>query len=158
MAAPLVFTSITMAPMEHSKIVIFSLAWQETEAPVATGGDGGIGGTAGVGSTYTGGGEVGAGGNGGNGGNGGAGGSGGNGQAGESANIYLDGGSALVATDIAFDLVSPPVITSEDIFCAYDDIEFSSGASSQLGFWWQRKPIFCLRYGCNGTIPEYRSI
>lgn len=94
------------------------------------GGIGGNGGNGGAGSTYNS--EVGCGGNGGNGGDGGNGGNGGNGSPGESMQLYLNG-TAIVSSDINFNLNAQPQIFMENISCTNNDIDFSSAASATWG-------------------------
>jgi hypothetical protein len=92
------------------------------------GGPGGAGGAGGVRITYCTA-EIGEGGKGGNGGAGGAGGAGGNGSTGTSVNLYLNGGTAPVSSDITFNLASLPVIKWNNQICALNQATFSSTSS-----------------------------
>jgi gliding motility-associated-like protein len=73
-------------------------------------------------------------GRGGNGGNGGNGGTGGSGQPGESQVIRLDGGSALVTSDINFNLAAQPTINVTNVSCTETPVTFTAGAAAAWNF------------------------
>lgn len=112
------------------------------------GGIGGAGGAGGAGSNYTSG-EVGAGGNGANGGRGGNGGNGQDGAPGDSAPLYIDGGTNPLTADIIFDLANQPIITMEHKICLKDTFDYGAPSANVWNFGTSSNPI-----NISGTIGQ----